>query len=238
MKQIQVGGWRFDPASGELMRNGTCRRLEPRAARALEILCASPGQVISHQRLIDEVWSGRSLSDNSVAVVIGQLRRALEADRGLIETVPKRGYRLADGAASAMGPGARLKLGLAIALLLAIAGVILWLMRAPGLPTVAMADVANDTGDARLSPHARATSELLVNDLRHQGFTVRRDDGPAELVLRPRLVTWNGKPWLGLTATDRQGAVRWSAMLPGAPSEVPSEAKGAIADFKQEFSSP
>src|SRR3954469_3839253 len=93
----RIGGWEFSPATGELRRRADVRRLEPRAAKALELLCEANGEVVSQEQLIAGVWSGRSLSENSVAVVIGQLRRALDDDAReprLIETIPKRGYRL------------------------------------------------------------------------------------------------------------------------------------------------
>src|SRR3954463_591390 len=93
----RIGAWEFSPATGELRRRTDLRRLEPRAAKALEMLCEAGGDVVSHEQLIRGVWNGRSLSENSVAVVIGQLRRALEDEAReprLIETIPKRGYRL------------------------------------------------------------------------------------------------------------------------------------------------
>src|ERR1044071_238743 len=97
----RIGGWDFSPATGELRRRSDVRRLEPRAPRALEMLCEADGEVVSQEQLIEGVWQGRVLSENSVAVVIGQLRKALDDDARepkLIETIPKRGYRLRSGA--------------------------------------------------------------------------------------------------------------------------------------------
>jgi hypothetical protein len=54
--------------------------LEDRAARTLELLCRRRGEVVSKAELIDAVWGGRSISANSVAVVIGDLRKAIEED--------------------------------------------------------------------------------------------------------------------------------------------------------------
>src|SRR6476659_1249174 len=85
----RIGGWLFVPATGELHRSAEVRRLEPRAAKALELLCEATGEVVSQERLIAEVWQGRALS--------GHIRRALDDDPReprLIETIPKRGYRL------------------------------------------------------------------------------------------------------------------------------------------------
>lgn len=94
----QIGEWSFNPASAELAGvTGERRPLEHRAAKTLALLCARRGEIVSREELIDAVWDGRTLSDNTVAVVISGLRKALGDDSNNprhIETVAKRGYRL------------------------------------------------------------------------------------------------------------------------------------------------
>lgn len=94
----RIGPWTFDGESNELTHDsGKTRRLEDRASRALAHLARRRGETVARQDLIAAVWNGRSLSDNSVAVVISDLRKALgdnAKDAKYIETVPKRGYRL------------------------------------------------------------------------------------------------------------------------------------------------
>src|SRR3954447_3001460 len=148
----RIGTWEFSPATGELRRRTDVRRLEPRAARALEMLCDAGGDLVSQEQLIDGVWQGRALSENSVAVVIGQLRRALDDDAReprLIETIPKRGYRLRADQAQSERPARRRRFAMIAiaALILLIAGVAVWTLRSPGAMAVAVADVANDTGN-------------------------------------------------------------------------------------------
>ena len=232
--QYRIGDWDFSPATGELRRRSDVRRLEPRAAKALELLCEADGEVVTHDRLIESVWGGRRLSDNSVAVVIGQLRRALEDDARepkVIETIPKRGYRLV-GINDALPRRAKPRL---LALLLAVfvvAVTLALLMSGPSRPEVAMADVVNETGNAEYDPLARATSELIVTELGKRGFAVRRDDA-GTLRLAAKLVMWNGGPYLGLTAADEKGVVRWSAMMPGTPDVVPRNVSAKLDEFKQ-----
>ena len=182
----RIGGWEFSPATGELRRRTDVRRLEPRAARALEMLCEAGGDVVSQEQLIDGVWQGRALSENSVAVVIGQLRKALDDDAReprLIETIPKRGYRLRQRQRAAAGrtPCACLsfrhrrdhsrchRLP-----------VVLRTRNRP--PAIGVTDVVNATGNAAYDPLARATSELIVTDLGKRGLAVHRD-GAGELRL-------------------------------------------------------
>ena len=221
----RIGGWDFSPATGELRRRTDLRRLEPRAAKALQMLCEAGGDVVSQEQLIDGVWQGRALSENSVAVVIGQLRKALDDDARepkLIETIPKRGYRLhATAAAAAEAPARRRNsalIAIAALVLALLAGA--WIITRQAAPSIGMSDVANATGNAAYDPLVRATSELIVADLGERGLAVRRDGG-GDLRLASKLVMWDGLPYLGMTATDSKGVVRWSAMIEATEGKVP-----------------
>src|SRR3954451_23435779 len=100
--RYQVGHWTFVPSAHEL-RSGSARaRLQQRASATLALLCERAGEVVSQQEIIDRAWGRRHLSPNSVAIVIGDLRRALDipvGEPGSIETLPKAGYRLIANAA-------------------------------------------------------------------------------------------------------------------------------------------
>jgi DNA-binding winged helix-turn-helix (wHTH) protein len=235
----RVGGWEFLPATGELRRRTDVRRLEPRAAKTLELLCEANGDIVSQEQLIAGVWSGRSLSDNSVAVVIGQLRRALDDDARepkLIETIPKRGYRLCREATAPEGQSAQRNrlLIIAGAVLAIIAG---WaahsMVSKPGV-AVLVTDVSNETGNPAYGPLARATSELVVTELADRGFAVRRDGG-GDLLLASKLVMWDSMPFLGMSATDRTGVVRWSAMIKATPGQVPPGVDKALDELAAGF---
>ena len=231
----RIGGWEFLPASGELRRRTDVRRLEPRAAKVLEMLCEADGALVSQEQLIAAVWGGRNLSENSVAVVIGQLRRMLEDDARvprLIETIPKRGYRLIRAPERKRRSRSLGWIALAAVLALAVAAFVIRLSE-PAPLRLAVAEVVNATGDKGLDPHGRATSELIVTELSRRGFTVRRS-GPADLRIESKLVMWNGAPSLGINAVDGTGAVRWSAMMPGGPAQVPGEVRTALDRFEKE----
>ena len=49
---------------------------------------------------------------------------------------------------------------------------------------------------------------------------MRRDRG-GDLRLASKLVMWDGPPYLGMTATDASGVVRWSAMIKATQGAVP-----------------
>ena len=68
---IQFGKWVWDPNTLELRNGAHVATLEPRVARLLEYLVTHPGELLSHDRIIEAVWDGRIVSDEAV-------RRALE----------------------------------------------------------------------------------------------------------------------------------------------------------------
>lgn len=70
--------------------------LSPLEFRLLDVLVRHRDQVLSHEQLLELVWSGsRGRSESQVKLYIGYLRRKLRADGGStpIETVRGFGYR-------------------------------------------------------------------------------------------------------------------------------------------------
>ncbi len=94
---LRIGDWRVNPATGELARDGETARLEARALRLLLCLAARPGEVVSLDDLLDQVWSGVNVSPDSVYQAVASLRRQLGDDpkqSSYIATVPRLGYRM------------------------------------------------------------------------------------------------------------------------------------------------
>jgi TolB-like protein/DNA-binding winged helix-turn-helix (wHTH) protein len=94
---LRIGAWRVDPSSGSITRNGETIRLDVRAMRLLLCLAGRPGQVVSIDDLISNVWGGVAVSPDSVYQALTSLRRQLGDDSrqpAYIETVPRLGYRM------------------------------------------------------------------------------------------------------------------------------------------------
>jgi DNA-binding winged helix-turn-helix (wHTH) protein len=74
------------------------RQLEPRLMRLLCLLADNAGKVLTREELIEALWPHVIVNENSLTRAISDLRRLLTSPDGsnnrLIETVPKRGYRL------------------------------------------------------------------------------------------------------------------------------------------------
>lgn len=94
---IRIGDWRVDAAAGQISRNGETARLDVRAMRLLKCLAERAGEVVSIDELLDEVWAGVTVSQDSVYQAVAGLRRQLGDDPKepkYIATVPRLGYRM------------------------------------------------------------------------------------------------------------------------------------------------
>ncbi|WP_339868481.1 transcriptional regulator [Pseudohongiella nitratireducens] len=97
---FKVDNWLVDPSDNQAQHiiNGAIRPLEPRLMRLLCALASSPRRVIDRNTLIESVWPRVIVNENSLTRAISDLRKALHTDdvtgKKLIQTVPKRGYRL------------------------------------------------------------------------------------------------------------------------------------------------
>jgi predicted ATPase/DNA-binding winged helix-turn-helix (wHTH) protein len=65
-----------------------------RAFEILELLVRSAGELVTKDELMERVWPGAVVLDNTLQVHIASLRRALGPHKGLLKTESGRGYRL------------------------------------------------------------------------------------------------------------------------------------------------
>ncbi|MDE3136698.1 MAG: winged helix-turn-helix domain-containing protein [Acidobacteriota bacterium] len=94
---FRLGEWLVIPEDGSLRSHAGTHRLEPLAMELLVFLCSQVGRVVSKQNLVEAVWSGRHVSDETVKGTLHQLRKSLDDNPRrprFIETLPKRGYRM------------------------------------------------------------------------------------------------------------------------------------------------
>ena len=104
------GVFRFDHSSLELTREGRTVRIEPQPARALAVLVARAGEVVTREELRQAIWGAETHVDydRGLAYCIGQVRTALgdsaEQPR-FVQTLPKRGFRFLAPVTVMNGPG-------------------------------------------------------------------------------------------------------------------------------------
>lgn len=104
---FRVGAWSVDPKSGQIARDGERLRVDDRSMRLLVCLVEHAGRTVTIDQLLDEVWAGTVVSQDSVYQAITSLRRLLGDDRKeptYIATVPRQGYRLVASVTTDVGP--------------------------------------------------------------------------------------------------------------------------------------
>lgn len=85
----------LDPVQG-LSRDGASVELEPQALQLLEFLVERRTGIVSKQDLIDEIWSGKAITDAALNTRIHSVRKALgdtASTSQFIKTYPKRGFQ-------------------------------------------------------------------------------------------------------------------------------------------------
>ncbi|MEM9760979.1 MAG: transcriptional regulator [Pseudomonadota bacterium] len=99
---FDVDGWTVDQSARSLSNGVQTVRLSPRALGVLTKLADTPMKVVDRDTLMDTVWPGVFVGDESLTQAVSELRRAFgPSGRRLIETVPKRGYLLSAPVTSA-----------------------------------------------------------------------------------------------------------------------------------------
>jgi DNA-binding winged helix-turn-helix (wHTH) protein/TolB-like protein len=179
---FRVGDCLVEPRQNRIVRRDTEAHVEPRVMDVLVSLAARAGEVVSRDSLNKEVWADVVVTDQAVTNCISELRHHLGDDRSanrVIETIPKRGYRLTapvqlahgvtqDGAhppptSRSMARGRGL---LAAALLLGavLLGASWWWRNAsaPALTSVAVLRFENAAGDATLDYLALALPDEIA----------------------------------------------------------------------------
>lgn len=100
---------RVDPVTGELAGPGGHEQVDPKVMAVLLVLARRAGELVSRDELLETLWPGTIVTDDVLSRCVYKLRvHLLEAGghasyKRMIETLPKRGYRLACPPAMAEG---------------------------------------------------------------------------------------------------------------------------------------
>jgi DNA-binding winged helix-turn-helix (wHTH) protein len=95
---LMVGDWLVEPDLDRVTRDGVAVHLRPKLMDVLVYLAQNAGRTVPHEELRAQVWPGqRFIAASVLPRCIAELRQTL-GDRAacstLIQTIPKRGYRL------------------------------------------------------------------------------------------------------------------------------------------------
>jgi predicted ATPase/DNA-binding winged helix-turn-helix (wHTH) protein len=87
-------GWEIDLGNRELRLHGTPVTVGSRAFEIVEALVRAGGRLVNKYDLMQAVWPGAIVEENTLQFHVSAVRKALGADRDLVKTVSGRGYRL------------------------------------------------------------------------------------------------------------------------------------------------
>src|SRR5215471_6782800 len=88
------GECEIDLARRELRVLGSPVPVGGRAFEIIEVLAQSAGQLVTKDELMNRVWPGAIVMENTLQVHAAAVRKALGPCRGLLRTESRRGYRL------------------------------------------------------------------------------------------------------------------------------------------------
>ena len=199
---IRVNGRDADLARGTVSdgRNAAVA-LRPQSLTILKLLVVKPGVLVSRDEIMSAVWPNIAVTDDSLVQCVTEIRKALGDDRhAIIKTVPKRGYVFESGAQEETSPVAKswTAFAAAIAVALAIVGVLLWYNRPPPgsvqRQSIAVLPFENLSDDPQQVFFADGIAEDLLTDIsrlsgvfviaRNSSFAYRGKAADARLVAR------------------------------------------------------
>jgi len=97
LSDFELGAWRVRPQLNSISWDAHTIRVEPKMMQVLVFLAQHPGEVVSKERLVQEVWRDTFVTDDVLVRCVSELRKAFGDKPGqsaVIETIPKKGYRL------------------------------------------------------------------------------------------------------------------------------------------------
>jgi TolB-like protein/DNA-binding winged helix-turn-helix (wHTH) protein/Tfp pilus assembly protein PilF len=97
LQGFYLGDLLIEPLKGSATGKNHSEHLPPTAAEVLVYLAQRPGEVVSHEDILAEVWKNGHGSRDAVTHAIGEIRHALDDhydDPTFIQTLPTHGYRL------------------------------------------------------------------------------------------------------------------------------------------------
>ena len=106
LQGFYLGDLLVEPLKGRVTGRAGSRHLPPKAVEVLLCLASTPGDLVTREALLDDVWGVGNGSQEALSHAISEIRHALDDrpdDPAFLQTLPKRGYRLIVAPVSAEG---------------------------------------------------------------------------------------------------------------------------------------
>ncbi|MDX6216472.1 MAG: uroporphyrinogen-III synthase [Frankiales bacterium] len=93
--EVVAHGHRLARENGHWLVDGSVVELSDRQSAVLSALIQAGGRVLSRDDLLKQAWDTSVADAHAVEMTVARLRAALGPARHVVQTVVKRGYRLA-----------------------------------------------------------------------------------------------------------------------------------------------
>jgi predicted ATPase/DNA-binding winged helix-turn-helix (wHTH) protein len=90
----ESGQWQVHLGRRELLASGVAVPIGARAFEIVEVLVQSANELVTKDDLMDRIWPGATVGENTLQVHVSAIRKAFGSDRGRLKTESGRGYRL------------------------------------------------------------------------------------------------------------------------------------------------
>ncbi len=95
-EKVLIGTVEVDLRAGVVQRDGAVIAMRAKSFALLSLLIGKAGAVVTRDEIVDAIWDGRAITDDAINQTIRDIRRSIgDDDARALQTVPKRGYRLA-----------------------------------------------------------------------------------------------------------------------------------------------
>ena len=90
----ESGQWQVHLGRRELLAGGVAVPIGARAFEIVGVLVRSANELVTKNDLMDRIWPGAMVGENTYQRPISAIRKALGPDRAMLKTASGRGYRL------------------------------------------------------------------------------------------------------------------------------------------------
>lgn len=90
----ESGQWQIHLKRRELLADGVPVPIGARAFEVLEVLVRCANQLVTKDALMERIWPGATVEENTLQAHISAIRKALGEERAMLKTASGRGYRL------------------------------------------------------------------------------------------------------------------------------------------------
>ena len=179
-RTLRFGVFEYDPAAGELRKQGRKIKLHGQPIEILRLLLDRPGEVVTREELQRKLWPADTFVDfeHSLNAAVKRLRDALDDSAETpryIETLPRHGYRFLATVEQPPSPSStrrgsgrltrKVIVTAAVVVTVLATGSYFYLHRAPKIESLAVLPMANLSGDPQQEYFADGMTEALIAEL-------------------------------------------------------------------------